>query len=309
MTKTIHDLGLILRWQTLRQRIRTANGFDRLGLLRRFGDEVRAVMAAFPETMGQHGPVVDSPEIIATQGAVIGAWLSLHPGNPTWPGRDRLFLSSAGDLRAICATLATLGFFSPERGAQFACGAERPVSIPGIEAAGAATGELPGLIWESAVESARSKKRWRDAMASRHDCAWAEPWWRESPAVWRTCVLLHAADAVTRECRALPARGGDAPAGLVAFVKTPRSEAHAQADEWETAGWTAAVINRGDYLTLYDLLITAVMDKPLAVVLGSGSAVSGRFFPTATQRGDDNLLGKMSDEQFEALIGESLDLL
>jgi cob(I)alamin adenosyltransferase len=187
----------------------------------------------------------------------------------------------------------------------------RKALIPGLESPGVPAGEIPALLWESAVESARSKKRWRDQCvgAGAGNALWADASWRDSPAVWRSCALFDAADPVTEECRALLSKGGEEiPAGLVAIVKTPRGEAEDLSQRWMESGWTVVTVSRDDSIGLYETLTEADMSKPLAVVLTIGAAVSARLHVsrTAIRRREEGLLGEMSDDQFSEVMGEFL---
>lgn len=301
------------RWLTLRRRVGTASGPDRLRLLGRFADDIRAMSAVIAQTHSDREEFAGTMEVATAQSAILGAWMALDPANPTWPGRDRLFVTSREDLVDCCAALSALGFFRPETVGDMLSRLEtdgRDAVIPGIESPGAPPEEIPDRVWESAVESARSKRRWRDFMGVGRGKDWAEPWWRESPAVWRTCALVNAGDPVTDQCRALLSRGGEAIAGLAVFVKASRTEAPALAESWREAGWEAVVVNRSDCLGAYENLVAAAMDKPFALILAIGrSAMSSRISARMKAKRDEpQLLGEMSDEQFSAIMGESLNL-
>lgn len=306
-TNTVHEA----RWLTLRRRIGIVGGPVRLRLLGLFADDVRAKGAVIAQTRAEQGEIVGYMDAAAILGVIFGAWLALEPTNPAWPGRDRVFVTCREDLLHCCAALSALGFFRVEEVDGFLSRLERDggnAVIPGIEAPGARQEDIPDLIWESAVESARSKRRWREAMGKDGDTSWAEPRWRDSPAAWRTSAVVNAADPVADMCRVLPARGGEAVAGLAVFVKTPRVDAPDLEERWRDAGWEAAVVNRSDSLGAYDCLAAATMDKPFALILATGRGASARVSARLQVRsGEPELLGEMSDEQFGAIMGESLN--
>lgn len=308
--KFFHDISRARRWQKMRKRIRHASGTDRLNLLRYFGDQIRALIPSVARAATvELEDITRAIDVASMHGAVIGAWLSMDPANPTWPGRDRLFVIRHEDLINTCSGLAALGFFPPNKVVELVerVGAEgRRATVPGIEFPGAPAEEIPNLMWESATESARNKRRWRERLAET-GAGWADPAWRDSPAAWRTCGIFDIADPVSAKCRELPMRGGEAPAGLVVLLKVPQAEAASHADNWYAHGWETAIVNRDDYLSLYEILVAASMDKPLAVMtaVGQGSTVP-HISRTVIRRKESGLLGEMSDEQFNEIMGESL---
>ncbi len=105
-----YNITVARRWQEKRRRIRAVSGDDRLRLLRSFGEAVRALP---PPSSG--AAAAAPPEDDPLFDAVIGAWLSLDPSNPDWPGRDRLFLTRREDLAPACAVLSICGFFPPRK--------------------------------------------------------------------------------------------------------------------------------------------------------------------------------------------------
>lgn len=333
MIKNIKNPARARTWLRLRDAIRkTAAAADRKTMLHRFGEEIRTLMpTVMKDAKIDLDELARANEAATAQGVLIGAWLQLDPINPGWPGRDRLFVIRREDLINICAILATFGFFPPSQvaGILGEVDAEgRAAAIPGLEVPGCPASEIPGLLWESAVESAKSKKRWREqccapapdgatpdaaAAPAVSAASWADPVWRDSPAVWRSCAIFDAADPVTEECMALPGKAGEpsalspAPAGLVALVKVPRGEAADLAERWARSGWETTIVNRDDTVGLYDALVAADMAKPFAVMLTIGS-VSARFHVsrTAVRRQEEGLLGEMSDDQFSRVMGEFL---
>lgn len=306
--------GRARNWLRLRDAIRSAEkDADRRVLLRHFGEEIRVLMPSVVKAaMIESDEIARANEVASAQGVLVGAWLQLDPMNPTWPGRDRLYVIRREDLVNACAVLSTLGFFPADQVAGFVGQVDaegRKAMIPGIEAPGVPAGEVPGLLRESAVESARSKKRWRDQCVriGAENASWADASWRDSPAVWRSCALFDAADPVTEECRALPGAGEEAPAGLVAIVKTPRGDADGLADRWTESGWTTAILSRDDSVGLYESLTGADMSKPFAVMLTIGSPSARMHVSrTAIRRREEGLLGEMSDDQFNDVMEEFL---
>ncbi len=87
--KFFYDINRARRWQKMRRRIRYAGGSERLNFLRYFGDQIRAFMPAISRAATVAPEDISSAlEVASMHGAVIGAWLSLDPANPFWPGRD-----------------------------------------------------------------------------------------------------------------------------------------------------------------------------------------------------------------------------
>lgn len=302
------DIGRAKRWQAVRRKIRLADPDERYQLLRYFGNEIRVLTPmAVKESTGTWD-MNAATEIMSAQGTLMGGWWQADPTNPKWPGRDRLFLGRREDLPGVCCCLAILGFFPADRVASLIDGVltdGREAAIPGIEHPGADPEEIPALAWESAIESARSKRRWRDYLGMDAGRQWAEKSWRESPAVWRTFALLDALSPAAADLMHYPARAGDAPAGFVTLIMVNRTEAPSLADEWQAAGWEASVVAKNDFQSLYDALATARDDRPTAIMLGIGQSPS---FVSRTVRRvrEPTLLGELSDEQFHAIMGESI---
>lgn len=303
-----HDPLRNARWKALRRKIAAAEEGERYRLLRYFGDEIRALASRVVKLSGDAWDINVTLELATAQGTVFGGWLTTEPANPDWPGRDRFFLARPGDLLSCCCGLSVLGFFPADQVAAIADAASeagREAVVPGLEAPCRPTAEIAALAWESAIESARSKRRWRDYLGKDAGRDWAAPEWRDSPATWRTCVILDGADAGADICRNLPTRGGDKPAGLSTLVTVPRSGTAAAVDEWRKAGWDALSIVRCDCLGLYDALSAPDGHEPRAIIIGVGQtpAPSSR---TERRSREPTLLGELSDEQFNAIMGESL---
>ena len=314
MFSTTFNIAKARRWQEKRKRIQAASGAQKLRLLQSFGEEIRTLAPAFNRaTTVEKQDIASAAEVSSAFGAILGAWLNLDPTNPQWPGRDRLYVIRRDDLINACAALSVCGFFPPETVAGLVEDVDtkgRKAVVPGIESPGVPVDEIPQLIWESATESARDKRRWRETLGSAGHNAWLSPVWRDAPETWRTCVILDTADPVTAQCRDLVRREDERLAGLVALVKTPEDAAHAVAEDWWGAGWDAALMDKSDILQMHDLLGGGRLEKPLAIVLSTST--KGRLLPhiskTVVRRRESGLLGEMSDEQFNALMGESLEI-
>lgn len=304
------DMQRISRWQKLREQIQfSQNSQQRLDLLRTFGDEIRRFLpdAAKAATVDRDD-LARALEVATIHGAIIGSWLDLDPENPDWPGRDRLFIVRRDDLITTCCVFAGLGFFDETivgSVIDYVDSSGSKAFVPGIEAPGAPVDAIPDLLWESAVESARSKKKWREANINHSN--WADEKWAASPAVWRSCAILDTADPVTEKCRYLAARDDDAAAGLVVIIKVPRSEAPQLADSWAECGWDTQLKNRSDCLGIYQTLAEATFERPLAILITVGAMQTPQHISkTIIRRRESGLLGEMSDEQFNALISDCI---
>ncbi len=310
MPQNVFDPLRIARWKALRQKLKHRGDGEQRQLLRSLGEEIRAFVPVVAKISIRDWDSIACQEMAMPLGIVIGAWLNAEPANPAWPGRDRLFLARSCDLVAACSALALAGFFPPGQAAELLdrtlAATGDTVEIPGLEAIPEDAAVLLKLARDSAVESGRSKRRWRDIFADGSAAAWADPAWQKSPAVWRTCLVAEADAEGMEEFRDVAGRGGDAPAGLAALLIAERDLASGQAEEWRAAGWEAMVIDKSDCLGLYRALAAPAGDSPLAVLLDIGRAAvtpSGRF---AGRVGAEKLLGELSDEQFNAIMGESL---
>lgn len=307
MFASTYNIVKARQWQEKRRRIRSASGAVKLRLLQSFGDEIRALPPA---------PAAPPPEPISFFNAVLGAWLNIDPANPDWPGRDRLFVVPRAELVNACAFLAVCGFFAPEKLPDLVenIGAfGLTATVPGLESPGIAAEEIPHLLWESAVASARDKRRWREVSASFGHDDWFSPAWRDAPESWRTCVVLDSEAPVAAACRELAGRREDQAVGLVALVNAPEACAAAVVGDWEAAGWRAVMTGARDIARVHDILAEATLEQPFAVVLSVASAkgvaaagAGGAAKAVEKRSGGAELLGEMSDEAFTALFDESL---
>lgn len=303
-----HDPTRAGRWRAIRWSIRAAGPEERYELLRRFGNEIRVLASPAVRESTVNWDFNAAAELFTAQGALLGGWWQADPANPLWPGRDRVFVGRREDLLGTCCCLAALGFFPETEVAtriDFALAAGREGVIPGLEVPGLPPEEVLPLAWESAVESGRSKRRWREYLGLDSVREWTDAAWRDSPAVWRTFVV---ADAVLadRELRDRPRREQDSPAGLVVLVVVQRNDAPDLAREWHNAGWETTVVNRTDCLGLYEALATGRDARPTAVMLAIGHAPSSPTARIARQPREVRLLGELSDDQFNAIMDESL---
>lgn len=309
MQKPMHDVGRARRWRVVRRKIRTADPDERYKLLRYFGNEIRVLTPLAAQESAEVWDINAATEIMSGQGTLIGGCWQADPANPSWPGRDRLFLGGREDLLSACCCLSLLGFFPHEQVAPIvdsALAAGSTAVVPGIEAPGAATEEIALLAWESAIESGRSKRRWRDYLGTEAGKEWAASAWREPPAVWRTFVMIDSLSPAARDLREFPVRGGEPPAGFVAILTVQRSDAASLATDWRTAGWDTTVVSRSDCLGLYDALASAHDGNPTAIMLAIGQTSSSLSSRTTRRTKEPTLLGELSDEQFHAIMGESI---
>ena len=314
MFATVYNIVNIRRWQERRRRIQALSGPERRRILQCFSDDIRALLPAVARATTVGDDDIDrAMKTIDIYSVVIGAWLALDPTNTDWPGRDRLFVSRRDDLICACSALSSFGFFPAGQMPDLVEEAELHGSltiIPGLEQPGVPGAEIPELVWESAQESARNKRRWRDHMEKISQSAWVDSHWAAAPESWRTCIVLDSTDPITLTCRNLPVCGGDAPAGLLALIKAPDNLADTIAEDWWNSGWDAMTLKHNDPAQLYEVLATTHLHRPLAIVLTMDNAAGTTPYisKTFTLRRESGLLGEMSDEQFNAIIGQSLEL-
>lgn len=309
MLKKVFNMQRAVRWRAIRSLIRKADNAERYRLLRRFGDEIRSLASDAIRDSANEWDINVTLELATSIGAILGGWWNAWPPNPEWPGRDRLFLGRRDDLLPVSCCLAGLGFFPVNQvagivDAALEQGAEG--SIPGLEAPCLPPGTIVELAWESALESGRSKRRWRDFLGGEAGKEWADPVWSDSPETWRTCIALDGLTPEAHTLRDMPARGGERPAGLLVVAVVNRTDAAGIAEEWRAAGWEAVVVARSDCLGLYQTMTSAERGRPQVVVLAVGTGPALFSTRIREKRRDTGLLGEMSDEQFNALVNESL---
>lgn len=298
------------RWQEKKRRLRAAAATEKLRLLLSFGEETRALASTFGRTGSTTHKYTPAsvPEVSAAICAILCAWLNLDPTNPEWPGRDRLFLTRRRDLLNSCAALSTCGFFPSEAVVDLVVAVEAEGTkavIPGVEAPGAPAEDIPRLFWESAAESARDKKRWREVLGAGVHADWFSPVWRDSPETWRSCVVLDAEDEVSAAVRALARREDESAAGMVALVKASEIMSEGVVKEWWDGGWDVILADCGDLVQVYSLLVDLRLERPLAIILSKFSAPN-KNSKTVVRRRESGLLGEMPDDIFSELMKESL---
>lgn len=300
----------VARWRLFRQRIAAATSMERYQLLRNYGEDVRGLTPLAAKATVWQYDTEESVELAVFLGVLVCGCLTAEPANPGWIGRDRFFIARRQDLLAACSALSGIGFFPPElipRLLDYALH-DRHAGIPGLDNPGAGAAEQLAEAWESAVESGRDKRRWRERLGRRADEDWAAAEWRDSPATWRTFVVADARDEAVLEFRRRPENGGELAAGLVAALTVARQDSDAVLDEWRRAGWQTALTEAADYLAIYETLRLPAGDRPLALLLVAGQGLAGLSRRLALRRSRDaQLLGELPDDIFHSLMGESLD--
>lgn len=301
--RVMPDGARIARWRARNRSLRAAATDDRFRILREFGDSVRSLAAMAVRASPVPRNMDASLDLIEALSVVVGGWMSADPYNPDWPGRDRLFIGRRQSLVAACAALASAGFFSPENVARLADEKEKGYQtfVPGLEAVEAADDDIPLLAWRSAVESERDKRAWRRAFEADSGAAWVDPKWAKVPYLWRTCLVVDSEGREAEICLDLPASDGGTPRGIVVLVATPWDVTNEREERWRLAGWRTAVLDRGDYLSLYTRLTSPAGDEPGAILLSMASSSSA-----AKDSENASLLGNLSDEQFGAMFDQTL---
>lgn len=309
MHKTLPDALRTHRWRTTRNLVLRATASDRDRLLHQFGDEIRALAPLAARGSSKDWDIGACLELATALGVILGAWMTAEPANPEWPGRDRIFLARSADTLAAGAALSTFGFFQPEYAAKLVDAAVNgdKNAIPGLESVCAPTRELATEAWESGLESAWSKRRWRQHFGPGAGLDWANPEWRDAPGVWRTCIVFEHQDEAAPLCRALPEQDGECPAGLSAVIVAPQNESVPLAQQWRDSGWESMVVDRSDGPGLYNVLTAPASDKPRAIILAIGQATSlGTSATTFRLARQGTLLGELSDDQFNAIMDSTL---
>lgn len=304
MANLAPDSRRIAFWRSLRRKIHLAAGLERHRLLRGFSDEIRFIASIAEKASGEGCKIGRGLELADALAVVTGGLMLVDPYNPGWPGRDRLIVGDPEYLVAVCSALTIMGFFSPEHVARLVAAIERgeDPEIPGLEYIPEAGGMTTLSAWDEAVASKNVKTGWRGGPDSPLLRDWAEPSWNLSPALWRTYVIIRAGSVEAGHCRMIPGTASDTPAGLSILVVTPSREAAELAALWRETGWDASAVGSGDRLRLYDALAADTSEKPQAIMVGVGaSAIAGA---PGNPDGEARLLGELSDEQFNSLMGE-----
>lgn len=295
------------RWRATRRRIAIGSPSERATLLTRFGDEIRSLIPLVVRASRTDWDLASCFELSTALGVIVGGWLAVDPRNPEWPGRDRLYLCRRQDWIAACSVLSLSGFFPPEYVGRMvdSLETEKPSPIPGIEMIGQPSRLLAKAAWDSALESNRSKRRWRENFSDNDNLDWVEPIWRNSNAVWHTCIVLDHEDESLPAIRNLAAASVENPAGLLALISVPRDDALLVANQWRECGWETLVVSRNDPCELYSCLCTPSGSRPIAIMLTFSDEPEMPSTGTV-RRGESMLIGELPDDQFNALMDATL---
>lgn len=287
-------------WRALRRKIRASTGMERHKLLRGYGDEICFIVSMAVKMSSNDWDMDKSMEFADILGVISGGLIVVDPYNPEWPGRDRLVVGGNESMLAVCSAFSTMGYFLPEQVPVLADAAltGETVEIPGLDLPSPGI-DMPQHVWDLGIEARERKMLWRGGHRPSSGRDWADPAWNSSPALWRTFAIVKAGSDEEKTIRNLPEGAGGDPAGLTVVIATPNREAALLASVWRDAGWEAEAVGSGDRLRLYEALWEGKPERPQAIMLGMDATST-----TGRRNMDLPLIGEMSDEQFNDLMGE-----
>lgn len=264
----VSDPAALALWRGRRERFEAAAAAERAGLLRSASTHIRRQVIATIDRagLGHVGGDLSVTDILVT---LFEGVLRIDPAQPAWAPRDRFILSKGHCAAALYSVLASCGYFSPARLADFAAplsplnGHPNRRKVPGVETNTGPLGHgLPVAV----------------------GCATAAQILGQP---WRTFVVL--GDGELQEgsnweaaMYAAQRRLGT----LTAIVDRNRLQQGAStadtndleplADKWTAFGWDTHVIDGHSHEALLDVLGRAPGDKPRAVIANTvkGKGVS-----------------------------------
>jgi transketolase len=264
----VSDPAALALWRSRRLGFEGASPAERSPLLRASANRVRRQIIEMIDKagLGHIGGDLSVTDILVT---LFEGVLRIDPARPTWEQRVRFILSKGHCAAALYSALASCGYFSPARLADFAAplsplnGHPNRRKVPGVETNTGPLGHgLPVGV----------------------GCAIAA---RTLGQAWRTFIVL--GDGELQEGSNWEAAMYAAQRGLgslTAIVDRNRlqqgastadtNELEPLADKWAAFGWETTVVDGHSYQELLDVLGRAGGDKPRAVIANTvkGKGVS-----------------------------------
>lgn len=262
------DPAALAQWRTRREKIVAAPPEQRVAQLRSAATQLRRQILATINAagLGHVGGDLSVTDILVT---LFEGVLRIDPAQPAWNTRDRFILSKGHCAAALYSVLASCGYFSPDRLADFAAplsplnGHPNRRKVPGVETNTGPLGHgLPvGVGCATAAQIARQD--------------------------WRTFVVL--GDGELQEgsnWEAAMYASQRRLGGLTAIVDRNRLQQGAStadtndleplADKWKAFGWETHVVDGHSHEELLVLLGSPPGDRPRAVIANTikGKGVS-----------------------------------
>jgi len=267
-TPLVSDLAALALWRIRREGFEAATPQQRSPLLRSRANNIRRqVIATIDKAgLGHVGGDLSVTDILVT---LFEGLLRIDPAQPAWEQRDRFILSKGHCAVALYSVLASCGYFSPARLADFAAplsplnGHPNRRKVPGVETntgplghglpvgVGCATAaQIMGQQWRTFVVlgdgELQEGSNWEAAMyAAQRRLG------RLTAIVDRNRLQQGASTADTNDLEPL-------------------------SDKWTAFGWETHVIDGHSFDALLDVLGRAPGDKPRAVIANTikGKGVS-----------------------------------
>jgi len=262
------DPAALALWRTRRETIEAAKSAHRTALLRSSANHIRRqIVATIGEAgLGHIGGDLSVTDILVT---LFEGVLRIDPAQPAWELRDRFILSKGHCAVALYSVLASCGYFSPARLADFAAplsplnGHPNRCKVPGVETNTGPLGHGLPVGVGCAVAAMTMGQQWRTfVVLGDGELQEGSNWEAAMYAAQRRLGSLTA--IVDRNRLQQGASTADT------------NDLEPLADKWTAFGWEAHVIDGHSHEELMNVLGRAPGDKPRAVIANTvkGKGVS-----------------------------------
>lgn len=269
------DLDGVESWRKRRLSFSQANLSEKVALLIPTSSDIRRkILRTIKKAgLGHIGGDFSVTDILVT---LFEGVLNIDPSRPQWPERDRFILSKGHCAASLYSTLATCGFFSPDRLAHFVAdlsplnGHPNRLKIPGVEtntgplghglpvAVGCATAaQITGSDWRTFVVlgdgELQEGSNWEAAMCAAHRHLGSL-----TAVVDRNRLQQGASTADTNELEPL-------------------------ADKWRAFGWDVLTVDGHSHAELLQALTTPHPDKPRVVIANTIKGKGASFMENGVE--------------------------
>ena len=254
----VSDPAALALWRTRRESFEAATSAQRTPLLRSSANYIRRqIIATIGKAgLGHVGGDLSVTDILVT---LFEGVLRIDPAQPTWEQRDRFILSKGHCAAALYSVLASCGYFSPARLADFAAplsplnGHPNRRKVPGVETNTGPLGHGLPVGVGCAVAAQTMGQQWRTfVVLGDGELQEGSNWEAAMYAAQRRLGSLTA--IVDRNRLQQGASTADT------------NDLEPLADKWTAFGWETHVIDGHSYEELMNVLGRVPGDKPRAVI-------------------------------------------
>lgn len=286
------DLKGVESWQVRRARFAEADPSTQLALLAQASRDIRRQILRTIKGagLGHIGGDFSVTDILVT---LFEAVLRIDPAQPQWPERDRFILSKGHCAAALYSTLATCGFFSPDRLAHFVAdlsplnGHPNRRKIPGVETNTGPLGHGLPVAVGCATAAQITHKEWRTFVVLGDGELQEGSNWEAA-----MCAAHRGLGSLTAVVDRNRLQQGASTAET--------NELEPLADKWRAFGWDVLMVNGHSHAELMLALTTLHPERPRVVIANTIKGKGASFM----ENGVEWHHKVPSDAQYEAALKE-----